>query len=426
MRLHTVVAVVMLAAVACSSPDRARRMSPTAPSASSPAAVTLNDLGGISGPMDVRFPPRNETFEFRNQLETKYQTGLNRAPSQTYVDREGEVVWLQEYIRYRVNGCDHETAIRNVMTQIDGQPAAAICVENRNTLIIFPPRDQTMDFRRRLESKYQSMGRPLQSTYVDMEGSVIWTQEYLRYRVNECDHATATQKVMTQIDGGAVSDTCVPNCRYTFVPPDRELNSDQHSLSVDLLGVPGGCAWTAASDASWLTFPSDLTSGTNGLTIPYTVLQNVSGGPRTGRIRIAWQGGGTSHTVYQAGSGAITTFTMTDSFRSGSQPATECHFRSTATPCTFTAASNLSGAGAYTYSWTASYEYGGVTKTVTQLSTSPTFTITDACGAPEATAGGADGFLDVTLTVTDSLGVSQTVRSGQGMQPALIVKKFTC
>ena len=425
MRLHTVIAVVLLAAaVACSSPDRARSMSPTAPSAASTPGMGPMGLGGISGPMDVLFPSRADSFEFRNQLEAKYQNGLGRSASSTYVDREGEVVWVQEYIRYRVNGCDHETAVARVMAQIDGGAPGGICAENRDFLIQFPPRDQTMDFRRRLETKYQQMGRGLQQTFVDMEGSVIWTQEYLRYRVNECDHASATQKVMAQIDGGAVSATCVPECRYRVSPPDRELSGAQQNNSFDFIGEPGGCAWTAGSDASWLTFSSALTSGNNSVTIPYTVTQNVSGGPRQGRIRFAWPGGGASHTVYQAGNAIISSFTMTDPFRGGNNPTTECHFRSTATPCTFTATSNLPG-GNYVYTWTANYFYG-TQKTTTQTGASNQFTITDACGGTGATATGDAGDLNVTVTITDSAGNSQTITSGEGAQSALRIVKFTC
>ncbi len=424
MRLHTVIAVVLLAMVACSSPDRARRMSPTGPSAATTPGTGPMGLGGISGPMDVLFPSRADSFEFRNQLEAKYQNGLGRPASSTYVDREGEVVWVQEYIRYRVNGCDHETAVARVMTQIDGGAPGGICAENRDFLIQFPPRDQTMDFRRRLETKYQQMGRGLQQTFVDMEGSVIWTQEYLRYRVNECDHASATQKVMAQIDGGAVSPTCVPACRYRVSPPDRELSAAQQNNSFDFIGEPGGCAWTAGSDASWLTFSSALTSGNNSVTIPYTVTQNVSGGPRQGRIRFAWPGGGTSHTVYQAGNAIISSFTMTDPFRGGNNATTECHFRSTATPCTFTATSNLPG-GNYVYTWTATYFYG-TQKTTTQTGASNQFTITDACGGTGSTATGEPGDLTVTVTITDSAGNTQTITSGEGAQAALRIVKFTC
>jgi hypothetical protein len=94
--------------------------------------------------MDVLFPSRADAFEFRNQLETKYQSGLGRSTSLTSVDREGEVVWTQEYIRYRVNGCDHPTATQRVMTQIDGNPPGGICAENRDFVILFPPRDHQL------------------------------------------------------------------------------------------------------------------------------------------------------------------------------------------------------------------------------------------------------------------------------------------
>src|ERR1700730_2479841 len=47
----------------------------------------------------VSFPPRNETFLFRQDLEAKYRDGLRRSSSQTFVDLEGDIVWTQEYLR---------------------------------------------------------------------------------------------------------------------------------------------------------------------------------------------------------------------------------------------------------------------------------------------------------------------------------------
>ena len=428
MRHLNIIAALLLVTVACSSPDRARRQS-ASPAAPTAAAVdtTPMGVGGISGPMDVLFPSRADAFQFRNELEVKYQTGLNRPPSSTYVDREGDVVWVQEYIRYRVNYCDHATAVARVMAQIDGQPPGGLCGDYRDFIVIFPPRNETMDFRRQLEAKYQSMGRPLQSTFVDMEGSVIWTQEYMRYRVNQCDHATAVQKVFAQIDGAPPSNTCTPVCAYRPAPGGRNHSAAQQDSFFDLHGEPGGCGWTASSDApSWLILSPDYSSGRNGLSIPYTVLQNVSGGPRSGRIRIAWDGGGSAtYIVNQDGNNLITTFTMTDSFRSGSSPTTECHFRSTATPCTFTATSNLPGS-TYTFKWTVSYLYSGAMKVSSVEGPGSTFTITDACGATDAAAGGADSPLMVELTISDNLGNTQTIRSGEGQQPALKVVKHPC
>ncbi len=185
---------VSLIAGCSRNPERSgAAASPTAPSAAAPGSLlgpTSVAPGGISGKFDVSFPARNDSFDFRIQLEAKYQTGLGRAVAPTYVDPEGEVVWTQEYIRYRVNGCDHATATQRVMAQIDGQPAGQVCGAPPDGLIAFPPRTDSFDFRRQLEAKYQQFGRGFSQSAVDAEGGVIWTQEYLRYRVNQCDHPT--------------------------------------------------------------------------------------------------------------------------------------------------------------------------------------------------------------------------------------------
>ena len=160
MSRHLTLLLCTLTLVAgCSrNPERTSAASPTAPSAAEPGSLlgpTSVAPGGISGKFDVSFPPRNESFDFRNQLETKYQTGLGRSAAPTFVDREGEVVWTQEYMRYRTNGCDHPTAMQRVNAQIDGQPAGGVCGAPPDGLIAFPPRTDSLDFRRQLESKYQ-------------------------------------------------------------------------------------------------------------------------------------------------------------------------------------------------------------------------------------------------------------------------------
>ena len=202
---RAVVATVLLTLIAgCSRPpERGSAASPTGPTALSAAGgdPTPMGVGGISGLMDVLFPGRNDSFDFRNQLETKYPTGLNRSASATAVDREGEVVWTQEYMRYRVNGCDHGAAMQRVFAQIDGNPPGAICAENPGGQVLFPPRSEALAFRQQLETKYQQMSRAPSSSFVDAEGGVVWTQEYIRYRTNACDHPTSVQKVFSQIDG---------------------------------------------------------------------------------------------------------------------------------------------------------------------------------------------------------------------------------
>jgi hypothetical protein len=157
----------------------------------------------------VAFPPRNEPYAFRQELEVRYRDGLHRSPSSTYVDIEGDIVWTQEYLRYRVNQCDHATAVQKVLDQIDGRGIAPVCGNPPAGAVAFPPRNESYAFRQELEVKYRDgLRRPVTSSYVDIEGSVVWTQEYLRYRVNRCGHAAATSKVMNQIEGLGIAPTC--------------------------------------------------------------------------------------------------------------------------------------------------------------------------------------------------------------------------
>ena len=305
--------VIMIAAgIACNRlPDRNVAASPTSPTA---AAGDVNSFaGGVSGPMDVLFPSRAESFLFRGELELKYGAGLGRAAIATTVDKEGEVVWMQEYIRYRANGCDHNTALTRVLAQIDGAPAQGICLAPPdNSLIVFPPRTDVFEMRRVLELKYQQMGRGLTSSFLDQEGAGVWIPEYLRYRTNACDHSTAVSKVFSQIDGGPVTATCfVQSCSYAVNPGGIDTGYVSSSQSFEVRPNPGGCAWTASSDAPWLTFPAALATGSTFATIPYAVARN-DGAARTGRIRFSWTGGGTSFIVNQAGIPFVSSFTMVD------------------------------------------------------------------------------------------------------------------
>ncbi len=157
----------------------------------------------------VSFPPRNESLDFRNQLEAKYRDGLRRPGLATYVDNEGDVVWTQEYLRYRVNQCSHSVAVGNVMTEINGSSSPAVCGSVAAGTVNFPPRNESLDFRNQLEAKYRDgLRRSPGSSTVDLEGDVVWTQEYLRFRVNGCTHGDAVQKVILEIDGRGTQPVC--------------------------------------------------------------------------------------------------------------------------------------------------------------------------------------------------------------------------
>lgn len=224
-RLAAVLLASLIAGTSCSSGDNARNpVAPTALDAAGTVALaTEAEKGGtppidypdpVSGPTDVTFPPRNEPLAFRGALETKYRDGLRRGAVQSFVDQEGTVVWTQEYLRYRVNLCPHSEAVIRVFRQIDGQGIQPIC--GTTSTAIFPPRNEPFDFMIQLEAKYRDgLRRPAQSSFVDVEGNIIWTQEYLRYRVSGCSHALAQTRVFDQIDGRGVQPDCASAGLFT-------------------------------------------------------------------------------------------------------------------------------------------------------------------------------------------------------------------
>ena len=204
-------AALVLAITGCSSSS-----SPTAPSAASNRSETAAvaaatgsapTLPGVSSPSDVSFPPRNEPLLFRTALESVYRDSLRRTAVQTFVDQEGTIVWTQEYLRYRVNLCSHAAAVSAVMNQIDGRGIQPTC--GSASTAAFPPRNEPFDFMVQLEAKYRDgLRRTANPSFVDVEGNIVWTQEYLRYRVSGCGHASAQQRVFDQIAGRGIAVDC--------------------------------------------------------------------------------------------------------------------------------------------------------------------------------------------------------------------------
>lgn len=425
----TILLCTLTLAVGCSrDPERPTAATPTAPStaASGPAAGSLLGPtsvapGGVSGKFDVVFPGRDQSFDFRNQLETKYRTGLGRSLAATFVDLEGEVVWTQEYMRYRVNGCDHATATQRVLAQVGGQAAGQVCGTPADGLIAFPPRTDAFDFRRQLESRYQQFARGASQSAVDPEGGVIWTQEYLRYRVNSCDHPTSVQKVFSQIDGGGVAPTCfVPPCIFTISPTTQTIPTAGGTFTATITRSSGDCSYGAESLDSFVTIGGGASGSSTTSTLTYTVAPNF-GGARSGTIRVRWTNNSTLLQINQAGGTAVA-FTMTDP-NAGSGAATNCAIRTTSTPCVFTVTTGTFSANAV-YTWHIEYQYG-ITASHDFTSTNSSFQFAQTCGGPGATAGGTLTPLNVTLTVTDG-NSSITAQSGTGGQPPLSITFFTC
>ena len=380
--------------------------------------MTADAVGGeVSRRTLVGYPARTDTVDFRAQLENKYRS-MGRTPAQTIVDGEGEAAWIGEYHRYRVNGCDHNTATQNALAQVDGAAPAQVCsLRQFPETAIYPPRDQVVDFRRQLGAKYQSMGRTAQSA-VDPEGAAIWIAEYLRYRTSGCDHQTAVERTMTQVDGNPAPATCMTQCAY-YVDTPIAVSGNGGTYTANLRRTSGSCEWVALSESPWITLNRPITGGDRSA-LTYNVAAN-SGGERTGWIRIAYPGGLSYLEVRQGAPSGATGFQFFDPATSTS-PVTECAVRTTSTTCRLTAVvANVSTVA--TYNWYVEYAYGG-TKVWTQAGASPSFSFTESCGT--SPAEGAVIPLTVRLIATDTSGSSTTFVAGQAGQPPLQLRTFTC
>ena len=411
---RTVFIAIAIVAAACSKqPDRAAQLA-------GPSALVLPDpsAGGVSHTAIVNFPARTDTLDFRNQLESKY-VSMGRPAQQVFVDKDGEVAWIGEYERYRVNGCDHDTATRNVMTQIDGQAAPPVCSllafpENA----VYPPRDHVVDFRRQLGAKYQAMGRSAQSS-VDPDGAAIWISEYLRYRTSGCDHATAVQKTLTQVDGNPAPGTCVQACAYYIAGP-LLAPATGGTLSSEMIRTSGSCDWVAQSEVDWIVLNRPITGGDRSV-LTYSILPNT-GGNRSGTIRVDYAGGRSFVNVNQGAQSTNVAFQLFDLSTQGT-PTTECRVNRPSTTCTLSAVNTALPSPIASYDWRVEYFYNG-DKVKTQVGALSSFTFTETCG-PSASEGTPIP-MSVRLTVTDTAGNSQTVSSGQGIQPLLQLRSYTC
>ena len=262
LRRCAVVAVITgLAAAACGREDPASTTPVqlvTGPSAVPSGLGAASSPAGADVPGVIAFPPRNEPFAFRVELEGKYRDGLRRSPSSTYVDLEGDIVWTQEYLRYRVNQCDHATAVQKVLDQIDGRGIAPVCGNPpAGGAVAFPPRNEPYAFRQDLELKYRDgLRRSATSSYVDLEGAIVWTQEYLRYRVNRCDHASSAQKVLDQIDGKGIAPVCTEGLAGIWDGTAPTYWNSPFTMDLSLRGTSIAGRYTDTYDAGslWGTY----------------------------------------------------------------------------------------------------------------------------------------------------------------------------
>jgi hypothetical protein len=297
MKPKTSLAVLLFLVAACNQQEASL---PTGPS-----AIAQSPLGLLRGPVSstasgpaefpidllAAFPDRREPVEFRTQLEGVYQArGAQR--TSTFVDIEGTVIWTTEYIRYRLSNCSDAESISKVAFEIANlnSPGPPEC----GSVAPFPDRRDAFRFRVDfLEPQYRDVLRkPLQQLFVNAEGDVIWTMEYLRYRVGNCSHAEATAKVNMDIGGagpqpvcsGPSSPTTPPTARFDVIA-NSGTNVNRNQCSVRSRQVGSGsrnfllCAFDATGSTPrpgitsyrWVIEVQDAGTDTDG-----EVLQDIS------------------------------------------------------------------------------------------------------------------------------------------------------
>ncbi len=94
-------------------------------------------------------------------------------------------------------------------------------------------------------------------------------------------------------------------CNYAIAPTSQTFNAGANTGSVNVT-ANSGCAWTATSNAGFITITSGATGNGNGA-VNYSVAANTTSGTRTGTLTIAGQ----TFTVTQAGGGGACSFTLT-------------------------------------------------------------------------------------------------------------------
>jgi hypothetical protein len=97
--------------------------------------------------------------------------------------------------------------------------------------VTFPSPQDALSFRAVLEAKFQALGKPQLTTFVNAEGVVVWTLEYLRYRAGGCSQAEAISRVFTQIDRRGVPGLCNEAITGTpEYPPQSEAQAFRQQL----------------------------------------------------------------------------------------------------------------------------------------------------------------------------------------------------
>jgi|GEM_PF-3551880 len=195
----------------------------------------------------------------------------------------------------------------------------------------------------------------------------------------------------TFISGSGGGGTTPPACSYGISPSTSSVDSAAHTGSFSVTSTTG-CAWTAASNASWITITSGASGSGNG-TVAYSVAANSATTQRTGTITAA----GYSYTVTQAAATSSCSYSLSSSSANYDNAAHTGSFNVTSSSgCSWTASpgaswititSGASGSGSGTVAYSVAANSGSSQRTGTITVAGRTFTITQASGAATCTYG---------------------------------------
>jgi Putative binding domain, N-terminal/Viral BACON domain len=161
---------------------------------------------------------------------------------------------------------------------------------------------------------------------------------------------------VTQAGSGSPTPSPPASCSYSISPHSDGVSALGDTGSVDV-STTSACAWTASSNASWITVTSGA-SGTGNGRVGYLVLPNI-GGSRTGTLTVAGQ----TFTVSQAALSCSYSISPNSQKVEG-QAGTGSITVSTNSACSWSSSSNVSwiavtsgasgtGNGTVTYSYSA-------------------------------------------------------------------------
>ena len=189
----------------------------------------------------------------------------------------------------------------------------------------------------------------------------------------------------------------VPPCTYSISPTSLSSGEGAATGSVAVTS-PGGCSWTAASNAPWLTISSGG-SGTGNGTVSYSLAANTTTGSRTGILTVAGQ----TFTVTQAGAGC--TYSISSASQSFTEGAGSGTVVLTATAgCTWIATSNAtwltissggSGTGNGIIGYSVAANGTSSSRTGTLTIAGQTFTVTQAAAGCAFSISSSDQSFDL-------------------------------